>query len=278
VPRIEEQTTEVAGLSVRWRRGDGPGPPVVYLHGVPTSSADWIPFLERTGGIAPDLPGFGRSDKPAGFDYSIGGYGAFLQAFLDAVGVEDFRLVVHDWGVVGLALAQRFPERVRRLVIMNAVPLLPGHRWHRVARVWRRRGLGELAMGAAGRRTLPLAVRALSGAPLPEGLAARFWPDFDHGTQRAILRLYRSAPPDALEAAGTRLGSLEAPALVLWGEDDPFLPTGFAHAYGAALPSAEVELVPGGGHWPWLERPEVTVRAAAFLDDAAAGHRGPGER
>ena len=54
--------------------------PTLYLHGVPTHSYDWVPFLERTGGIAPDLPGFGRSAKPADFDYSIAGYDRFLEA------------------------------------------------------------------------------------------------------------------------------------------------------------------------------------------------------
>ena len=50
------------------------------------------------------------------------------------------RLVVHDWGVVGLLWAMRHPERVERLVVMNAVPFLPGYRWHRTARIWRTRG------------------------------------------------------------------------------------------------------------------------------------------
>jgi pimeloyl-ACP methyl ester carboxylesterase len=62
---IAEHTAEVAGLAVHIRQaGDAP---ILYLHGVPTHSWDWIPFLERFGGSAPDLPGFGRSAKPADF-------------------------------------------------------------------------------------------------------------------------------------------------------------------------------------------------------------------
>src|SRR3954462_15100583 len=109
---MEERNEEVAGLSLHWRQGGDA--PVVYLHGVPSSSWDWLPFLQRTGGYAPDLPGFGRSHKPAYFAYSSAGYAAFLRAYVDELGLDRFSLVVHDWGSVGLALAATIPERVER--------------------------------------------------------------------------------------------------------------------------------------------------------------------
>src|SRR5204862_101881 len=84
-------------------------PPVLYVHGVPTSSDDWIPFPERTGGVAPDLPGFGRSGKRGDLDYTMEGYERFLEAFLELVELDRVRLVVHDWGAVGLLWAMRFP-------------------------------------------------------------------------------------------------------------------------------------------------------------------------
>lgn len=267
MPAIAEHTGEVAGLSVRWRSAPSDGVPVLYLHGVPTDGGDWVPFLERTGGIAPDLPGFGRSDKPPTFDYSIPGYDAFLEAFLDALGLERVSLVVHDWGAVGLALAQRLPERIERLVVIDAVPFLPGYRWHRVARLWRTPVVGELAMGFTTRWGLRTFARRTPAAMPPE-YVPRIWESFDHGTQRAILRLYRSAPPGALAAAGSDLGRVTAPALVVWGEDDPYLPTKFADAYAEALPAARVELVPEAGHWPWLHRPEVVALVAGHVSPA----------
>ena len=209
---IVERTAEVAGLAVHQRRaGDAP---ILYLHGVPTHSWDWIPFLERFGGIAPDLPGFGRSAKPGDFDYSIPGYDRFLEAFVDESGLETFTLVMHDWGAVGLALAQRFPERVERIVMFPVVPFVPGYRWHRVARGWRTPGLGELLMGFTTRWGMR--------RELPREIADAAWETFDHGTQRAILRLYRSAPPDVLARAGERLGHVRAPALILWSTGDPY--------------------------------------------------------
>ncbi|MDE3070428.1 MAG: alpha/beta fold hydrolase, partial [Acidobacteriota bacterium] len=115
-------------------------------------------FLGRCGGIAVDLPGFGRSGKPGNRRYDIAEYDRFIESFLDHLGVARVELVVHDWGAVGLAFAQRLPERVERLVVMNAVPFLPGYRWHRIARLWRTPVVGELVMGS----TTPAVLRLLS--------------------------------------------------------------------------------------------------------------------
>ena len=81
-------------------------------------------------------------------DYTIEEYDAFVERFLDFRGIDGVRLVMHDWGAVGLDFAQRHPERVKRMALINVVPFLPGYRWHRTARVWRTPVLGELAIGA----------------------------------------------------------------------------------------------------------------------------------
>jgi pimeloyl-ACP methyl ester carboxylesterase len=272
-----DRRAEVAGLPLFWRDAPRPGvgaeggetgPPVVYLHGVPTNSDDFLPFLERAGGIAPDLPGFGRSGKPAGFDYSIPGYARFLEAFLGEVAPDRFSLVVHDWGAVGLALAAPVLERLDRLVIVNAVPLSRDYRWHRIARVWRTPVAGELAMGFSTR----WGVKRLSGeafvapGPAPDHFVDRVWDHFDHGTQRAILKLYRAGPPEELGRVGARLGEIRCPALVLWGAVDPYIPRGFADAYAAALGGpVELEVLDGAGHWPWIDRPEAIDAVARFL-------------
>ncbi len=281
--------------------GDGAVP--LYLHGVPSNSDEWVAprahhasrpawqrwwrskrpddewveppgyergFLEQSGGLAVDLPGFGRSGKPGFLRYTIDEYDRFIERFLDELEVERVKLVVHDWGAVGLAFAQRLPERVERLVIINAVPLLPGYRWHRTARVWRTPGLGELAMGATGGYTMRVLSRESNVAPGPMPGA---WRDsvlehFDQGTQRAILRLYRSSAPEVLEAAGRRLGALEMPALVVWGMRDPYFPAHFGRDYADALGRAELLELPDAGHWPWIDQPELIGRVVDFLSSA----------
>jgi pimeloyl-ACP methyl ester carboxylesterase len=244
----------IDGTLVSWlRHGDEP---VLYVHGVPDSAELWTPFLERTGGIAVDLPGFGESGKPASWPYSLAGYAAFLPAFLDHLGLERVRLVVHDWGGVALTLG----PRIERLVAIDVLPLLPGHRWPWIARVWRTPLLGELAMGFTGRTLL----RRL-GRLSPEH-ADQVLRHFDHGTQRAILRLYRSARENV-----AALEDVTAPALVVWGERDPYLGPAWAERIAAALGGeARVRTVPGAGHWPWLDRPEIVQIVAEHLKLSAS--------
>lgn len=264
----EERRGTVDGLDTRWLEAPSSGAhaPVLYVHGVPTGGWEWKAFLERTGGYAPDLPGFGASAKLSSFDYSIEGYGRWLRAFADARGLERLSLVVHDWGAVGLAFAMAAPERVERLVIAAAVPFLPGYRWHVVARQWRRPVIGELAMGFTLKSTMRTGLNRSNRDPVPREFADSAWEHFDHGTQRAILKLYRSAPPDVLAAAGAGLGGIGCPALVLYGGRDPYLPTWAAERYAEALGGeAEARVVADAGHWLWYDEPKLVDEIAGFL-------------
>jgi pimeloyl-ACP methyl ester carboxylesterase len=220
--------------------------PLLYVHGVPDSAELWTPFLERTGGIAVDLPGFGRSGKSASWPYSLEGYAAFLPAFLDHLGLDRVTVVAHDWGAVALTLG----PRIERLVAIDTLPLLPGHDWGGwgwVPRAWRTPVVGELAMGFTSRRTL-LRFGRLSGEHADQILR-----HFDHGTQRAILKLYRSARENVVA-----LDEITAPALIVWGERDRYLAPEWADRIAAALGGeTRVELIPEAGHWPWFDRPEI---------------------
>jgi len=273
LPDVIERTGVVAGLATHWREAPASGrPAVLYVHGVPTASWDWNPYLERIGGVAPDLPGFGTSAKPADFDYSIAGHARWLEAFTEAVGLERFSLVVHDWGgVVGLALAQRVPERIERLVIHSHAPCLSGYRWHWVARLWRTPVVGELFMATStkwGFRQLSRESNVKPG-PLPEWFVDRAWEDFDRGTRRAILGIYRSTSPETLVATGARLGELRCPTLILWPSDDPYIGPEWGKRYADVLGGdVRVEMIEGAGHWTWLDRPDVIEQAVDFLDAA----------
>jgi pimeloyl-ACP methyl ester carboxylesterase len=102
--------------------------------------------------------------------------------------------------------------------------------------------------------------------PLPDAFVDSVMAHFDQGTQRAILRLYRTSPEAKLAGAGTRLGDLRCPALVVWGDRDPYIAPRFADDYAAALGGpARVAHVPDAGHWPWFDRPDVIDAVAAFF-------------
>jgi pimeloyl-ACP methyl ester carboxylesterase len=266
--RVDEHTIEVAGSPIFYRRAEAAGTPALYLHGIPTSSDDFVAFLERSGGIAPDLIGFGRSAKPGNLDYTLDGHANFVEALLDALGIDRVRLVVHDWGAGGgLVFAQRHPERVERLVLCNALPLLEGFTWPAPGRLWRRPLLGELAMGSVNRWLLARTLRrgcVREDAWSPKRIDA-VWEHFDQGTQRAILRLHRDGSESRLAAAGAGLERLRMPALVVWGEADPWFATACGEAYASRLGDAELSQVPAAGHWPWLDQASVIDLIASFI-------------
>jgi pimeloyl-ACP methyl ester carboxylesterase len=268
---VEERELVLDGVRVFYRRVPGEGTPAVYCHGNPTHSEDWSPFLARGGAaVAIDMPGWGRSDKPdpGRFDYSMYGLSAFLERCLDELGIGKRKLVVHDWGSLALIGAQRRPELVEKLVIVNVVPLLPGYRWHWVAQVWRRRPFGEIANATTTKRSMALTMRQARGdrSPMPPEFVDMVWNHWDKGTRDATLALYRHADPPRLAAAGTDLNKLTCSALVLWGDRDPYLPAKFGQAYADALPNASFEPIEGAGHWPWIDDTRVIDRILSFVE------------
>jgi pimeloyl-ACP methyl ester carboxylesterase len=267
---IEEAELRIDGVRVFYRRADGEGTPTVYCHGNPTHGEEWVPFLERGGpAIAIDMPGWGRSDKPdpRRFDYSMYGLSAFLERCLEELGVGRRKLVVHDWGALALIGAQRQPDLVERLVVIDAVPLLPGYRWHWIAQLWRRRPLGELLNATTTKASLALLLRQARGnrGPMPPEFVEMIWERWDKGTRDATLALYRHADPDDLAMAGRDLGRLACPALVIWADRDAYLPLRFGQAYADALPDAELEVAHGAGHWPLIDDPSLIDRILDFV-------------
>jgi pimeloyl-ACP methyl ester carboxylesterase len=268
MPSPTEETIELDDQPVFLRRAGDDDVPIIYLHGIPTSSADWLSPLALGGGIAVDLPGYGRSGKRGDLDYSLAGHVRFLGRLLEELDLDRVRLCMHDWGAaVGLAWASEHPERVQRLVAINAVPLLPGFRWRGPARLVRLPVVGPIAVGSATKRILRHVSRRASPGkgPMPEPFVASVADSFDLGTERATLQLLRSADPEVLAQAGANLGAIGAPALVLWGEHDPYIPQRFGAGYAAKLGDATLEVVENAGHWPWIDRPELATRIVEHL-------------
>ena len=242
--------------------------PTIFLHGIPTSSFDWLAPLALGGGIAVDLPGFGRSGKRGDLDYSLAGHVRFLDRLLDALELDRVRLCVHDWGAaVGLAWAAEQPARVQRLVVVNASRCCGGFRWRGPARLVRMPVVGPIAVGSAWKPILRQVSRRASATPgpLPEPFVASVAEGFDLGTERATLLLLRSAAPDVLARAGANLGAITAPGARRLGRARPWIPARFGSGYAAALGDATLELVEDAGHWPWIDRPEVGARIVEFL-------------
>ena len=267
-----ERRIEAAGVDTAVLERSGSGTPVVLWHGVPNSYAMWKPFRRHIEGpfLSPDMPGFGRSERPdpTGFDGTVEALADWAEALIDALGLERYSLVAHDWGSIGLLAAARHPERIERVVALNGVPYEYDYRWHWIARTWRRRGLGEAFNGGATLAPVTSAIlrQARPGwRAMPKDFIADVIGDWDRGKSRAILSLYRSADPERLGRLGDALRRITSPALVLWGGADPYIPSAFAARWAARLGSAELELFDDAGHWPWIDRPDLIARAGRFL-------------
>jgi pimeloyl-ACP methyl ester carboxylesterase len=275
---IAEKRIVVGGAETRYLEVEGPAAthPVLFVHGNPTNAEDWEPFLSRLDGrrrcLAPDLIGWGKSDRPHDFHWTMDNLAAFLLGFLDALAVERFDVVVHDWGGIGLLAAQRRPAAVDRVVVINSLPWTSDYRWHWLARLWRRRGVGELMLATTTRFGSRLALRQATGnAQARRELADRIHDHLDAGTKRAILELYRDADPEKVGERGRDLDKLTGPALVVWGDRDPYIGPRYAEVLAEALGGeVRVEHFPDAGHWVWLDRPDAVEMVARFL--AGADH------
>jgi pimeloyl-ACP methyl ester carboxylesterase len=239
---------------------------VVFVHGNPGSARDWERLapaaaqLARV--VAPTMPGFGHADKPDAFDYTVDGYARHLGGLLDALAVRRAHLVLHDFGGAwGLAWAAAHPDAFASLVLINiGVPI--GYRWHYLARIWRTPVLGELFMATATRAGFHLSLKHGNPRGLPREFVDRMYDDFDRGTRRAVLRLYRSTEPaEGAERLATLLRPLGRPALVVWGVHDPYVPVSLAERQREVFPDAEIVLLEESGHWPFADDPEAVEAA-----------------
>ncbi|MGY4710255.1 alpha/beta fold hydrolase [Mycolicibacterium sp. CBM1] len=269
---IETRRITVDGITTSVLIGGrgAPGEAVVFVHGNPDAGGDWMPLLvpvaEFATVVAPDLPGFGAADSRADGDYTVAGYARFLHGLIGQLGIDRVHLVAHDFGgPFALTWAADHPELVASVTLLNTGVMI-GYRWHRMARIWRTPLLGEFMM----RRTTLSVARAVLGRE-NRGLS-REWADaiarhlVPAETKRAVLKLYRSTRVDDVAALAPRLRSADHDALVVWGGADSYLPAELAYRQTQAFPRADIQILPGVGHWPWLEQTEqVAAHVVPFL-------------
>jgi haloalkane dehalogenase len=237
---------------------EGDGPPVVFLHGEPTWSFLWrkvIPPVRDAGFrcIAPDLPGFGRSDKPTDIGwYSYDRHVEAIAPLLDELDLRDATVVVHDWGgPIGLRLAVEHPDRIARIVVLDT-GLFTGHQ--KMNDAW-------MAFRNFVERTEDLPVGFLvRGAckrdPGDEVIAAYDAP-FPNADSKAGARAFPLILPLTPESPGAPAGQrvLEAlrgdqrPKLVLWADSDPVIPLETGERFAASLGTSVDHVIADASHF-----------------------------
>jgi pimeloyl-ACP methyl ester carboxylesterase len=238
---------------------------VVFVHGNPGSALDFAGIMRAVPAgvrvVAFDLVGFGDADKPFDFPYTVDvSIPAFALA-LRRLGVERVHLVGHDiGGFLGVEWASRNPRAFRSAVLMNTGVLLT-YEDHDFARIWKTPVEGEASMAAVTREFFVSSIQQAEPRPLPREFLDRNYDDFDRATRCAILKSYRSVPDvrPLARAQADRLRPYDRPALVIWGDEDSFLPTKHAHEQREAFPRASIHVIPQGGHWPFVHEEERVV-------------------
>ncbi len=259
-------------------QGEQRAPALLLLHGYPTSALLWA----RVGSaaaqrgvriIAPDLPGFGQSDlwrRPADFL----SYVAFLDRFINALGLTRFHLGVHDWGgPIGLRWACEHPSAIASLFITDTA-FFPDFTWE-FGEAMRTPGRGEYLVErlqdydtfARGmRRICP----GIEGQPLEEE-TLRNWHGAFSSLERchAHLELYRSPNPFAGQRSS--LAALAVPTTIVWGGADTFVPPQWAQRFKQQMPHAQAHIIEGAGHFLQQDAPgRVTALLIEHLTRSAA--------
>jgi pimeloyl-ACP methyl ester carboxylesterase len=248
------------------------GPPeaseaVVFVHGNPGSADDWERLVAASGesgrrALAFDLPDFGETVAPDGFEHTVPGYATFVGEALAELGIERAHLVLHDFGgPIGLVWTAMNPEALAGIVLIDT-GILPGYRWHRLARIWRTPIVGELLQATATRGAFRSLLNRNEPRGLPRDFVEKMYDHYDRRTRKAVLALYRATDdPGAAAAEFSQLmAPRDLPALVVWGEDDAYLPSSYAYSQREAFPSADVHVLPASGHWPFADAPETVER------------------
>jgi pimeloyl-ACP methyl ester carboxylesterase len=240
--------------------GDPEAPLVVLLSGGLTSSYLWrglIPLLApwmRV--IAPDLLGSGDSDSPEGADLRLPAQAANVRSLLEALGIERFALVGHGRGG-GVAQLLAIEGGVEALVLIDSIAF---DAWPSPEILELRSRVGDVDTAFIHSWFDSFFGAGMGHRELPEADLREYRRPFERadGVQR-FTRIVAGFDGEGLVGLEPRLGKLEIPAFVLWGEDDAFLPAELAERLGDALPWASVALLPGCGHFLLEDAPETVA-------------------
>ena len=285
---LRETYIKVNGIRLHAMMQGERGPLVVLLHGFPECWYSWrqyLPLLAEAGyrAVAPDLRGYNLSDKPRGIiNYQTPILARDVYELIQALGEEQAIVVGHDWGgAIAWYLAMYYPQAVHKLVVCNLphpAKYAEGIRtWRQLRKSWyifafQLPWLPEYLLArnhadAIGRMLYASAVQktAFSPAELAKYREAISRP----GALHAALNYYRQLIRRGPRPYRSRTLRVDAPTLLIWGEQDIALGIELTHDLDEWIPNLQIQYLPDSGHWVQQERPEQVNRF--LLDFLAAG-------
>jgi len=262
--KVEHRFVEAGGVNWHYVEA-GEGEPVVFLHGLPESWFSWHYQIEAVSQkyrvIAVDLKGYGQSDKRDG-DYTAEGVANELIALFDAIGLDKFSLVTHDWGsIIGDYVAGTIPDRIEKYIRMEAPVLKIDPTKHPQFELFKNQDFATGMMSQA--RTFitmvyeSRTVQKISAEDM-EGIIFEF---NRPGVAEAVPRYFRDF---TLEDENVRLEwfrKMTFPVLVLQGEKDPAQPLWYYEGIEEVFPDVEFQIIKDSGHFTELEKPEEVSKA-----------------
>ncbi|MBR1174539.1 alpha/beta hydrolase [Bradyrhizobium sp. KB893862 SZCCT0404] len=287
---IRYHSVEIRGLKIFYREaGRADAPAVLLLHGFPSSSRMWEPLLpllaDKYHLIAPDYPGFGNSSAPApsDFTYTFDNIAGVIGELTEKLGVTSYVLLMQDYGgPVGFRMALAHPERVRAVIIQNAVSHEQGLSplWEARRKYWADPARELEALKANFTSFDATRQRHLGSTPHPERYDPDTWTDEyafltrpgQAEIQTTLFLDYRTNVASYPKWQDW-LRRTKPPTLVVWGKYDPSFTVAGATAYRDDVPEAEVHLLEAGH----FALDEATDEIAALVRDFLArvdGHKG----
>jgi haloalkane dehalogenase len=260
---------------------EGEGAPVLFLHGNPTSSYLWRNVIPHVSGgarcIAPDLIGMGRSDKPD-IDYRFFDHARYLEGFIEALGLGDVVLVLHDWGSgLGFDWARRHADRVRGLAFMEAI-LMPVPSWDAfpegAREMFQAFRTPEVGWDLIAKQNV-FVEQALPGSVVrklsDEEMDAYRAPFPDEASRKPVWRWpneipIEGEPADVAEVVGAYsawLQETEVPKLLFAATPGALIPAPVVEWARSALPNLEVVELGEGIHYVQEDHPEEIGRGIA---------------
>jgi pimeloyl-ACP methyl ester carboxylesterase len=260
---ISYHTVEIDGLNIFYREaGPADAPTVLLLHGFPSSSRMWEPLLpllaDKYHLIAPDYPGFGNSSapSPSNFEYTFDNLARVMGELTTKLGITNYVLFMQDYGgPVGFRMALARPERVRAIVIQNAVSHEQGLSplWEARRKYWADPVREIESLKANFTSFEATRQRHIGSSPHPDRYDPDTWTDEyafltrpgQADIQTTLFLDYRTNVA-SYPRWQNWLHAVQPPTLVVWGKYDPSFTVAGATAYAGDVPKAEIHILEAG--------------------------------
>ncbi len=273
--QVKSVKFNLRGINVNCYTAGQSGSPIILLHGAGVDSADiswreiiW-PLSKKHRVFAPDLPGYGKSDKPDDVEYSLSFYVSFLDQLVNALNLKQVNLIgLSLGGGISLAFTLKEPWRVDKLVIVGSWGLYSKLPYHLLSYWYTQSPFNELSyrLAAKSRRLVKwILLYSLFGSSdnLSDELVEEILDALkDPHAGKAFISFQRSeiTRTGLRTDLAVRLSEIKAPTLIVHGTNDPAVPVKYAKKAHRKIKGSQLYLMEGCKHWAQKERPEEFVR------------------